>query len=173
MGDIVIEEANNRAFALSLASFFMLVASISILVFGTVRGNNRYIIVGLLAAIVFLVCFLASIMQAVKEKVLLTITLDGFIDSPTVGGLGFISYDDISNFEIVSQYNAETIAVILKDRDRFIAKLPPVKRRKIKSNLYLKQPLIIIHTELAKDMETMDIFTLLQKRLKDYQRLYE
>lgn len=173
MGDIVIEETNHRAFALTLANFFMLVASVSIFIFGIANGNNLYEIIGLLAAIVFFVCFLLSIIQTLKEKNLLTITMDGIIDSPSVGGLGFISYDDILDFEIIKTHNTETIAVILKNRESFIAKMPSAKRRKLKSNLYLKQPLIVIHTELAKNMETMDILTLLQKRLRDHKRLYE
>lgn len=173
MGDIVIEETNHRAFALTLATFFMFVASISIFIYGIASENNRYKTTGLIAAIVFLVCFIVSIMQTLKVKNLLTITMDGIIDSPSVGGLGFISYDDIMDFEIIKTHNTETIAVILKNRETFIARMPPVKRRKLKTNLYLKQPLIMIHAERAKDMEALDILTLLQKRLRDHKRLYE
>lgn len=173
MGDIVIEETNHRAFAMTLASFFMLVASLSVFAFGMLRGNKLLIVIGILAAIIFVVGFLISIMQVLKEKRLLTITVDGIIDTPSTGGYGFISYDDIMDFEIVSMLNAETISVILKNPEVFISKLQPAKRRKLKSNLYLKQPIILIHTELAKDMEPRDILTLLQKRLKDHKRLYE
>ena len=173
MGDIVIEETNHRAFAMTLASFFMLVASMSVFAFGILKGNKLYIVIGLLFASIFVVGFLVSIWQVLKEKRLLTITVDGIIDTPSIGGYGFISYNDIEDFEIVSLLNGETISVILKNPEVFISKLPPAKRRKLKSNLYLKQPLIIIHTELAKDMEPRDILTLLQKRLRDHKRLYE
>lgn len=173
MGDIIIEETNHRAFAMTLASFFMLIASISVCAYGILRGRRLLVILGILAAIVFFVGFLVSIMQVLKEKRLLTITSDGIEDTPSIGGLGFISYNDIMNFEIVSLPNAETISVILKNPESFISKLPPAKRRKLKSNLYLKQPMIIIHTELAKDMDPRDILTLLQKRLKDHKSLYE
>jgi len=173
VGDIIIEETNHRAFALTLAGFFMLVASVSIFVFGLVSGNKKYIVIGLLASLIFFLIFLILIVYTLKEKNLLTITVDGIIDSPSIGGLGFISYDDILDFEIIKHHDAETIAVILKNRESFILKMPPAKRRKLKTDLYLKQPLIMIHAKRAKDMDAMDILTLLQKRLRDHKRLYE
>ena len=173
MGDIVIEETNHRAFAISLANFFMLAAAIAICLYGFVKGNKLYMMIGLLAAAVFLVGFLAAVVQALKEKKLLTITMDGIIDSSSVGGFGFISYGDIKDFEIIHHHNMDTIAIILNNRDEFIAKLSPPKRRMAKRNLYLRQPAIQIHTELAKDMVPKDILTLLQKRLRDYKQLYE
>lgn len=172
MGDIIIEETNHRAFAMSLANFFMLVASLAICIYGIMKGNKLYMIGGLLAAVVFCVGFVIAIMQALKEKKLLIITMDGINDCSSIGGFGFISYSEIKDFEIIQHYNTETIAIILKNRKEFLSKLAHPYWKLAKSNLSLKQPAIQIHTELAKDMEPEDIMTLLQKRLRDYNRLY-
>lgn len=173
MGDIIIEEANSRAFAITVANFFLLTASIAICIYGFVKGNKLYITGGLLAAVAFLVGFLIAIVYALKEKRLLLITVDGVDDCSSLGGYGFISYGDIKEFDIVSHHNTKTIAIILTNRKEFISKLEPPKKSLAKRNLYLKQPAIQIHTEQAKDMDAEDILTLLQKRLRDYKQLYQ
>ena len=174
MGDIIIEETNHRAFAMTLANFFMLVASIAICIYGFMKGNKLYIALSLLAAVVFLVGFVVAIIQALKEKKLLIISIDGVNDCSSVGGaFGFISYKDIKEFVIIRYHKSETIGIILENRKEFMSRLAHPKWKLAKRNLYLKQPAIQIHTELAKDMEPEDILTLLQKRLRDYKRLYE
>lgn len=173
MGDIIIEETNHRAFAMTMANFFMMIATISISIFGFISDVKFYKILGLLAAVIFFIGFIGSIIQGAKKKVLLTITVDGIIDCSSIGGYGFISYKDIKDFEIIHLHGVETIAVILKDPEGFVAKLPPPKKRQAKRNLSLKQPAIILHTELAKDMVPQDILTLLQKRLRDHKRLFK
>ncbi|TAH65515.1 MAG: hypothetical protein EWM47_11130 [Anaerolineaceae bacterium] len=174
MGEIIIEESNHRAFAMTLANFFMLVASIAILIYGFMKENKLYIIMGILASLIFFVGFVMAISQAIKEKKLLIITMDGINDCSSIGGgFGYISFGDIKEFEIIRHHNYETIGIILNNRKEFISKLTHPKWKLAKRNLYLKQPAIQIHTELAKDMEPEDILTLLQKRLRDYKRLYE
>lgn len=114
MGDIVIEETNHRAFAMTMANFFMLVASISIFIYGVVTGNKLYKIVSILSSVIFFWGFIVAIMQTAKEKILLTITVDGIIDCSSLGGIGFISYRDIKEFEIIDQHKTKMIAVTLK-----------------------------------------------------------
>lgn len=174
MGDILIEETNHRAFAMALANFFMFVASIAICIYGFMKGDKLYITVGLLAAVGFFVGFVAVVSNSLKEKKLLIISMDGINDCSSIGGgFGFISYKDIKEFVIIPHYNTETIGIILENRKEFISKLAHPKLKLAKMNLNLKQPAIQIHTELAKDMESKDILTLLQKRLRDYKRLYD
>ncbi|MDD4113008.1 MAG: hypothetical protein PHC56_08255 [Herbinix sp.] len=174
MGDIIIEETNHRAFAISLANFFMLVAFIAILIYGIMKENKLYVTIGILAALTFIVGFVIAISQVLKEKKLLIISMDGVNDcSSAGGGFGFISYKEIKEFVIIPHYNTETIGIILENRREFMSKLAHPNWKLAKRNLYLKQPAIQIHTELAKDMESEDILTLLQKRLRDYKRLYE
>lgn len=172
MGDIIIEETNHRVFVILLANSFMLVASLAICVFGFKKENKLYIIAGLLAAVIFAVGFIIAITQALKEKKLLIISVDGINDC-SGGGFGFISFKDIKSFEIIRHYNTESIGIILENRKDFISKLAHQKWKLAKRNLYLKQPAIQIHIERAKDMDPEDILTLLQKRLRDYKRLYE
>lgn len=172
MGEIIIEETNHRAFAMTMANFLMLVASIAICIYGYMKYNKLYMISGLLAAVIFIVGFVVAIGQALKEKKLLIITMDGIIDCSSIGGFGFVSYGDIMDFEIIEHNNHETIAIILKNRNEFVSKLANPKWKMAKRNLHLKQPAIQIHTELAKHMAPEDILTLLQKRLRDYKRLY-
>lgn len=173
MGEIIIEESNYRAFALLLANLFMLVAAIAISIFGMTRGRIMYIIPGLAAAIVFFGGLIYSISKAVKVKKLLTITMEGIIDSSPMGGIGFIPYDDIKEFQIVNLYRNRAIAVIPKNIDTFLSKLSAVKRRQVKRNINIQLPPVTINVELAKDMEPEDILSLLQKRLLDYSRLFD
>lgn len=172
MGDIIIEETNYRAFVIMMANIFMFIASIAIMVFGIARGKKLCVIVGIIAAVLFFIGLIAGILKASNKKIFLTITVDGILDSSSIGGYGFIPYKDIKDFEIINYYGTETIAVILKNPEDFIARLPQHKKRQAKRNLSLKLPAIILHTELAKDMVPRDILTLLTKRLKDYNRLY-
>jgi hypothetical protein len=112
-------------------------------------------------------------MKAMKVKKLLTITHEGIVDSSSLGGLGFISFDDIKEFMIVKVYNKKAIAVIPKNVERLITQFSLVKRRLIKRNLSLNLPPILIMVDLAKDMEPEDILSLLNKRLLDYSSLFE
>ncbi|NLK02803.1 MAG: hypothetical protein GX319_00125 [Clostridiales bacterium] len=173
MGDIIIEEADSRAIAVTVASLFLLIASLAICIYGFSKGNNFYKFSGLMAAFFFFIGFLVALIQVLKERRLLLITMDGVEDCSSVGGYGFISYGEIKEFRLVHHPNTKTIAIILKNRKEFISKLAPPKKSLAKMNLYMKQPAIQIHAEQAKDMDPEDVLTLLQKRLRDYKKLYE
>lgn len=173
MEDIIIEESNYKAFALSLASFLMLAASIAIAAYGHIQQKYGHRTVGILATILFAVGFITAILQATKVKKLITITADGIIDNSTMGGLGFISYGDIKDMRITTVYNKEAIAFKIKNMDLFLTKLSLVKRRQVIRNVSLNLPPVVIFVDLAKDMEPEDILSLLKKRHLDYNRLYE
>ena len=173
VGEIVIEESNYRAVSLALGSLFLFIASLAIYVYGITRNHVAYWLPGLFAGIIFFIGFAIFVSKAVKVRKLLTITTDGIIDNSRHGGFGFISYDDIGEFQIESLYRARVIAIIPKNLDSFILKLPLVKRRQVKRNLIMKLPPVSINVEQAKDMEPEDILSLLKKRLSDYSRLYE
>jgi hypothetical protein len=98
--------------------------------------------------------------------------MEGIIDSSSLSGMGFISFEDIKEFKIINLYQARGIAVLLKNTEDFMAKLPAAKRRQVKRSIYMQQPPIFINTELAKDMEPEDILSMLTKRLSDYTSLY-
>lgn len=173
MGEIIIEESNYRAFALVVANLFMLIAFIAISAYGLTRHRMAYWLPGFIAGGVFFIGFLIAISKAMKEKKLLTITIDGVVDETSLSGYGFISFDDIKEFRIITQYRTRFIAIILKDLNHFLNKLPPAKRRQLKRSIIMKQPPVAINVEMAKDMEPEDILSLLQKRLADYSCLYD
>ncbi|HBI72897.1 MAG TPA: hypothetical protein DEG06_10375 [Lachnospiraceae bacterium] len=173
MGEIIIEETNYKAFALTMAYLFMLVAAISVAILGEIKNKKGYLLIGILTAVIFLIGFLWALAKASKIKSLLTITMDGIIDNSSIGAIGFISFDDIKEFKIVTLYNKNAIAVIPKNIDIFLSKLTTVKRRQVKRNIHLNLPPVAIMVDMAKNMEPEDILSLLQKRLSDYSRLYE
>jgi RNase P/RNase MRP subunit p29 len=173
MGDIVIEESNYKALVLALANLFLLLAFISIFVYGVIEHRKLLWLPSIFISLIFLINFISALLKASKVKPLLIITRDGIIDNSSHGMIGFISYNDIKEFKITKYHNIEVIEVILKDREKFIEKLPATKRMQIKGNALLKKPLIQIKTDKAKDMEPEDIYTLLQKRLMDYRSLYD
>lgn len=172
MGDIIIEESNYRSFAMMLGNIFMMAASVAILIFGMQQQSKLVSTIGTLASCAFFLGLLILIPKAAKEKKLLTITRDGIIDSSSLGGYGYISFSDIKEFVIIGTYRSQIIAIIPKDTNKLLGKLPAVKRLQIKKNNELQRIIIPIHVELAKDMEAEDILSLLQKRLLDYSRLY-
>ncbi len=173
MGEIVIEEINYKAFVMVTGSLLLLIASIAITVFGVQRNRAAYWAPGIMATFVFLIMSFATAANAMKVRKLLTITYEGIIDSSSLGGFGFISFDDIKDFAIVKVYNKKAIAVIPKDVEGLISKFSLVKRRLIKRNLNLNLPPILIMVDLAKDMEPEDILSLLNKRFHDYSSLYQ
>ena len=173
MGDIVIEEVNYKAFVMVLANLFLLIAAISVTVYGFEKDKLSYILPGIFTAIVFFIGFAGAFVKAMKVRMLLTITHDGIVDNSSISGVGYISFDDIKEFMIVTLYNKKAIAVIPKNIDNFLSKLSMVKRRLVKRNINLNLPPVAIYVNLAKDMEPEDILTLLQKRLSDYSSLYD
>lgn len=173
MGDIIIEEANYKAFIMALGELFMLIASIASTVYGILRRMAQYRITGLIFSMVFLIVFIITILKTVKTKSLLTITREGLIDNSSSSNMGYIPFRDIEAFEITKSYKNVGIGILPKDSEGFLAKLPAAKRLQVKRNIYLKLPPVIINVDLAKDMEPEDILTLLQKRLRDYNSLYE
>lgn len=173
MGEIIIEETNYKAFALTMAYLFLLIAAIALAVVGAINDRKGYLLIGISFGIPFLIGFLWALVKATKIKSLLTITRDGIIDNSSIGAFGFISFHDIKEFKIVTMYNKNAIAVIPKNIDVFLSKLSPVKRQHVKRNIHLNLPPITIMVDMAKDMEPEDILSLLQKRLSDHHRLYE
>lgn len=173
MEDIIIEETNYKAFAITLANLFLLLASIAITVYGILEQKSGYRLIGILASCLFFIGFIVASVNATKVKVLLTITMDGIIDNSSIGGIGFVSFDDMKEIQIVTVYNKKAIAIIPKNMDSFLSKLSLVKRKQVKRNLYMNLPPVTILIDMAKDMEPEDILSLLKKRLLDYSRLYE
>jgi hypothetical protein len=173
MGDIVIEEMNYKAFVILLANLFVFIAAGAIMIYGLREDKLRFWLPGLLAGCVLFITLIGSAIKALKVRKLLTITRDGIIDNSSIGGVGFISFDEIKEFMIVNIYNKRAIAVIPKNVDSFLSKLNVVKRRIVKRNLNMNLPPVTIMVDLAKDMEPEDILSLLQKRLTDYSSLYD
>lgn len=173
MGEIVIEEINYKAFVMVTGSMLLLIASIAMTIFGVQKDRSAYWVPGIMASFLFVIIFTATAVKAMKVRKLITITHEGIIDSSSLGGLGFISFDDIKEFMIVNVYNKRAIAVIPKDIESLITQFSMVKRRLIKRNLNLNLPPILIMVDLAKDMEPEDILSLLNKRLLDYSSLFE
>lgn len=155
-----------------LANLFFLIASIAIMILGFKDSKAMYWLPSAAAALAFLVGFIAALINVMQVKRLITITMDGIIDTSSISGAGFISYDDIKEFIIVTVYGKKVIAVIPKNIDVFLIKLSAVKRRLAKRNISLNLPPIMIPVNLAKDMEPEDILSLLTKRLSDNNSLY-
>lgn len=173
MGEIIIEESNYRAIALVMANLFLFLASIAIAVFGFMKSRISLWFPGLFAIFAFFIRFDIAIRNAKKIKSLITITLDGIIDNSSLSGMGFISFEDIKAFRIVNLYRARVIEIELKSLDDFLLKLPMVKSRQVKRNIYMNQPPVFINVKMAKDMAPEDILSMMNKRLSDYNSLYE
>jgi hypothetical protein len=173
MGEIVIEETNYKAFAMAMANLFLLLAAIAVTIVGIIEHKPIYKLSGIAGSLALLAAFIRAVVKALDVKRLLTITRDGIIDNSSIGGVGFISFDDIKEFQIVTLYNKHVIAVIPQNIDVFLSKLPVVKRRQAKRNVRLDLPPVTITVNMAKDMEPEDILSLLQKRLSDYSSLYD
>jgi hypothetical protein len=167
MGDIIIEETNYKALLYLLFNLLTLFAAISITVYGFQSERVSLWLTGICTGIALSIGLIGSIVRVLKVKKLITITRDGIIDNSSIGGVGYISYDDISEFRIVTIYNKKAIAVFPKNIDNFMSQLSTVKRRFVKRNLNLNLPPVAIYVNRAKDMEPEDILSLLQKRLAD------
>lgn len=172
MGEIVIEEMNYKAYLSVLAYSFLLIASLAFTIYGFITHRLSCSVPGMFSSAVFLVCFIASMGNALKVRKLITITHDGIVDNSSVGGVGFISYNDIKEFIIITVNSKEVVAVIPKNIDSFLTKFNMVRRQMIKRNISSNLPPVTIYVDMAKDMAPKDILSLLQKRLSDYSSLY-
>jgi hypothetical protein len=167
MGDIVIEELNYKAIIFSLINAAIFLSAISLAIYGFDHDSVGFWLSGLTISIIVSFFLIGSLLKAVKIKKLLTITRDGIIDNSSISGVGYISFDDIKEFKIVTIYNKKAIAVIPKNIENFMSELNMVKRRFIKRNLNLELPPVAIFVNRAKDIAPEDILSLLQKRLAD------
>ena len=172
MGDIVIQEVNYKAMLTLFINLLFLVAGICVMIFGVYNHVIGYWLPGVLISIMLLIAFIGALVKALEIKKLLTITHDGIIDNSTIGGVGYISFDDIKEFSILTVNNKDAIAVIPKDAHSFLLKFNVTKRRMMNRNLNQSLPPVTIFIDKAKDMEPEDILSLLQKRLSDYSSLY-
>lgn len=173
MGDIIIEEANYKAFIMMASALLLFIATGAIMIYGIVKDRKVFAVSGALLAIIFFVGFIIELVKVSNPKKLLTITRDGIIDNSSLGAVGFIPYGVIKEFKIITLFDKEAIAVIPKNVDSFLAHFSAGKRRIIKRNIHLNYPAVAIYVDMAKDMEPEDILTLLQKRLTDYTSIYE
>jgi hypothetical protein len=173
MNEIVIEKNNYKAFVIVLANLFFMIAAIAATIYGFGEDRMRYWLPGVIAIIGFLIGFLSAVASALQVKSLITITRDGIIDNSSLSAVGYISFDDIKEFIIITIYGKKQIAVIPKDVDIFLSKLSVVKRSMAKRNLNANLPPVTIPVGIAKDMEPEDILSMLKKRLTDYSSLYD
>jgi len=173
MGDIIIQEVNYKAMLTLFINFLFLVAGIGVVGFGIYRHVIGYWLPGVVISVMLLIAFAGALIKAFEIKKLLTITHDGIIDNSTIGGIGYISFDDIKEFMVITVNKKDAIAVIPKDVSSFLLKFNTTKQRMMNRNLNQSLPPVTIFVNKAKDMEPEDILSLLQKRLSDYSSLYE
>lgn len=173
MEKIVIEERQSKAILMAIAALILLIVSMVLWINGMREKRILYWVPGFIATISFGIYFLVLLTRTLERKPLLTITFDGIIDSSSAGSVGYIAFQDIECFNIISLYGKKVIGVIPKDEEAFIDKLSPVKQGIARSNQNIKCPPFSIRVDRAKDMSLEDIFTLLKKRLDDYSCLYD
>lgn len=172
MGEIIIEEMNYKAFLIVFANSLLLIAACTITLYGFTVHRLSYWVPGLILTVVLLLWFIASLSKALQIRKLITITYEGIVDDSSLGGVGFIPYDDIKEFLIITINEKRAIAIIPKNIDKFLLRFNVMKRRLMKRNLGVNLPPVTIFVDMAKDMDPEDILTLLQKRLSDYSSLY-
>lgn len=173
MENIVIEERQSQIFRLNLLGLLMTTLSVIVLMLGVRANHILYGLTGIVGLLFFGGCTIYSFIRTIKPKALLTITVDGIQDSSTAGCAGFIPFHEIESFEIVNVFGQRMIGVNPKEVERFMSLLSPIKQKAATANLKMKMPPVAIRVDTARDMSIEDIFTLLQKRLSDYSRLYD
>ena len=172
MGDIIIEEINYKAIIRSFITITLFACAIGLVIYGFEHNIKVCWLPGLILAVVISFFLIDALMEAVKEKRLITITREGIIDNSDEGGLGFISFDDIKEFKLITIHNKKAIAIIPKNEKSFAIRYKLAankeaagkagKRNAIKEH---NPPVILVNR--AKDMAAEDILTLLQKRHAD------
>ncbi len=172
MGEIVIEEKRSKAFKLVFAGLFMFVASVALWAIGISDQVFFYKLIGCVASVFFCVAFVTSLIRAMRKKPLLVIKGDGIVETSSASSIGFIPYDEIEKFQIVNIYGQKVIGILPKNNEEFIKKLPRNKQRAANANIKMSFPPASIRVDTAKDMTIEDIYSLLQKRLKDYTSFY-
>ncbi len=170
---IVIEEKQSKSVKLMFIGLLLLLVSIVVWTLGMKEKKILLWITGFISTVFFSIDFLIFLGRALQRKPLLTITFDGIIDSSLSGSVGYISFQDIERFCIVTIMGHKLIGVVPKDEEAFLDKLSPAKQRIARTNLDNKYPPFTIRVDKAKDMSLEDIFTLLKKRLNDYSSLYD
>lgn len=173
MEKIVIEEKHSRAMLMVTLGFLMLMVSAAFWVFGIKKSIVFIIIIGFILTLMFGIYFLILLSRALESTPLLTITFDGINISSSIGSDGYIAFQDIQQFCIVSLSGKKVIGIMPKDEESFIKKLPPAKQAAARTNLNMKCPPYYIRVDRAKDILLEDIYTLLKKRLDDYSSLYD
>jgi len=166
MQDIIIEEINYKAIIKSFINMAIFASAIALVIYGFEHAIAACWLPGLIMAVIISFFLIDSLLEAVKEKRLLTITREGIIDN-SKDGLGFISFDDIKEFKIVTIHNKKAIAVIPRNMASFAARYKPTKQRNSKRNTGKEPYPVAIFVNRAKDMAAEDILTLLQKRHAD------
>lgn len=171
MEKIIIEEKQTKAVRRFMRSFALLFLSVTLWVAGF---REKFILLGFAGVImtfIFGIRCIINLLKASQKKPLITITFDGIIDSSTKNSIGFLAYQDIEEFCIVSE--DEAIGIIPRVEEEFIRKLSPIKQQTALDNKNYEKPVFLLHVGNAKDMSLEDILSLLKKRLKDYRSLYD
>lgn len=172
MEDIIIEEKQSTILRLNLLGLLMTSICAIILLYGIKSSSFFNKMLGGLGVLFFGGCTLYIFSRTIKPKALLTIKVDGFIDSSTAGSIGFISFSDIEKFEVVNIFGQRMIGVWPKDIKQFVQNLPQLRQKSARSSLRMNLPPVAIRVDTARDMSIEDILTLLQKRHVDYNGLY-
>lgn len=173
MGEIVIEKMKYKEFIAVLINLLFLIAAIVFSAYGFNEKRALFYLLGIIVSIALLISSIGAIIHAMQIKILLTITHEGIIDNSTISGVGYLSFNEIKEFVILTINYKKCIAVIPNNIDDFLSQLSVVKRTLVRRNINSNLPPVMIPADLAKDMEPEDILSLLKKRLTDYTSLYE
>lgn len=167
MGEIVIEEINYKAVIYSLINITIFLSAILLAIYGFDHNLARCWLPALMISVVVSIFLIDSLLKAAKVKKLLTITREGIIDNSSDEGMGFISFDDIIEFKIVTVHNKKAIAVIPKNINNLSRANNTAKHRFARRNVNKEAEHLTIFINRAKDIAPEDILSLLQKRLAD------
>lgn len=172
MGDIVIEETNYKLFIMTMVNGILLVASIAIAIYGVIYKHPIILHCGLLVLIILLIQFIRNLNRVSTPRPILIISRDGFTDSSSAIPL-YIPFSEIKQFETINIYGTPMIGVIPKNAENFLRRLTPVRQKVARERLKIQLPPFALSLTRVKDMSLEDVYSLLDKRLADYSRLYD
>lgn len=172
MREIVIEEQKSLLMKRVGVAGLMVAASVAVLILGFVDNVLVMKLLGIAATVYFLLCLFVLGKRVLQVKPLLTITEESIIDSSAALSLGEILFSEIEKFEIINLYGQRSIGIVPVNTEQFLERLTKSQQKNAKLCMERGYPPVSLRVDTAKDMTIEDIFTLLEKRLADYKKIY-
>ncbi len=133
------------------------------------RNKELALIVSIIGILFFVVATIYVVLNFFKDKPVLSIGEDGFIDNSTMAAIGFISWKEIKSISLLHIGKLTMIGVELFDLNKVLVNKSWYKKKLINGNLSVNYPPITINLNSSRE-KPEQVLIIMNKYLDEWRK---